>query len=227
MLPRLLRPAYPDAARAIIQMPQLNALVAGHALSGVVLNAGCGEGGYCAWIESQPGVTRIDNIDVSVTPDFSTWHPDPRHHVQVGSLTDLPYADASFNAAVCTEVIEHIPDDRRAVAELARVMKPGGLLIASVPLRPAPFDPAHAHADYSVEEFTALLTAGRFTVEDHRVCFHALIRGLMSYFRAPLITFGANRTPYIPHIALSIIAHADRVLRLGQPWDLVVRARKN
>ncbi len=226
MLPAFLRPAFPDAGRLIVQTPALTSLAAGQVFGGRVLNAGCGEGGYCRWLESMPAVTRIDNIDVVVPPEFLVWHRDPRHHVQVGSLTALPYADGSFDAALCTEVIEHIADHEVAAAELARVLKPGGVLIASVPLRPAPFDPNHARQDYTVESFRALLAGAGFVVEEHRTCCHALLRSVMHYWRAPLVRFGANRTPYIPNALMSLLANADRAFRIGQPWDLVVRARQ-
>ena len=47
----------------------------------------------------------------------------------------LPFADDSFDKVICSEVLEHIPDYRGALAEIRRVLKPGGLLCASVPRR--------------------------------------------------------------------------------------------
>jgi len=46
-----------------------------------------------------------------------------------GDAHDLPFADASFDTVVCTFSLCAIPDDRRAVAEMARVLRPGGLLL--------------------------------------------------------------------------------------------------
>lgn len=213
--------------RVIVQRPALQAIAAPRPLVGAVLNAGCGEGSYCRWIESFAGVTVIENIDVQVPDWFRSVHTDPRHRIRRGSLTALPYAAASFDAVVCTEVIEHIRDDRAAVAELARVLKPGGVLIASVPFRPAPFDPNHARMDYSLGEFTELLGGAGLSVEAHRLCCHALLRGVMQYWRRPWLRFGASRTPFIPRALMSLIAHVDRVLRIGQPWDIVVRATRD
>lgn len=51
----------------------------------------------------------------------------------VGDGISLPFADAAFDAVICTETLEHIVDDRRALSELARVLKPGGVLAISVP----------------------------------------------------------------------------------------------
>jgi SAM-dependent methyltransferase len=45
----------------------------------------------------------------------------------------LPFDDRSFDRVVASEVLEHIPDDVRAIAELARVLKPGGVMAATVP----------------------------------------------------------------------------------------------
>ena len=50
-----------------------------------------------------------------------------------GDAYALPFADASFDRVVAAEVLEHLPDDGRAMAELFRVVKPGGLVAVTVP----------------------------------------------------------------------------------------------
>lgn len=50
-----------------------------------------------------------------------------------GDGTRLPFADDTFDVIICSEVMEHIPDDAAAAAELARVLKPGGTLAVTVP----------------------------------------------------------------------------------------------
>jgi SAM-dependent methyltransferase len=52
--------------------------------------------------------------------------------VQANAL-QLPFADASFDRIVASEVLEHIPDDVTAIAELARVLRPGGTMAVTVP----------------------------------------------------------------------------------------------
>jgi SAM-dependent methyltransferase len=50
-----------------------------------------------------------------------------------GDATRLPFADGAFDAVVTSEVLEHIPDDVTAIAELVRVLRPGGVFAATVP----------------------------------------------------------------------------------------------
>jgi SAM-dependent methyltransferase len=52
-----------------------------------------------------------------------------------GDALDLPFADASFDRVVVSEVLEHIWDDERALREIVRVLRPGGRLAATVPTR--------------------------------------------------------------------------------------------
>ena len=50
-----------------------------------------------------------------------------------GSAYDLPFEDESFDRVIAAEILEHLPEDERAMAELFRVLKPGGLLAVTVP----------------------------------------------------------------------------------------------
>ena len=51
----------------------------------------------------------------------------------MASATRLPFRDGTFDKIVCTEVLEHIPDDKGSISEMLRVLKPGGLIAISVP----------------------------------------------------------------------------------------------
>lgn len=76
------------------------------------------------------------------------------HVTVVGDLVSLPMAAGSFDAALCIHVLEHVEDDRHAMAELYRVLRPGGWALVSVPIRldrpthedPAITDPAERQA---------------------------------------------------------------------------------
>jgi SAM-dependent methyltransferase len=56
-----------------------------------------------------------------------------RFEVVRGDLRALPVPDASVDRVIASEVLEHIPDDRAALAEIARVLKPGGRVAVTVP----------------------------------------------------------------------------------------------
>jgi len=49
-------------------------------------------------------------------------------------ITSIPVADASFDRVICTEVLEHVPHPEKVIAELARILKPGGLVAITAPL---------------------------------------------------------------------------------------------
>lgn len=53
--------------------------------------------------------------------------------VKQGDALSLPFADGEFDRIVAAEVLEHIPDDRGAISELARVLRPGGTIAVTVP----------------------------------------------------------------------------------------------
>jgi SAM-dependent methyltransferase len=59
--------------------------------------------------------------------------------------TDVPFKDEAFDLIICVHVLEHVPDDRRAMRELARVLRPGGSAMILVPIvleQPTLEDPA-------------------------------------------------------------------------------------
>jgi hypothetical protein len=49
-------------------------------------------------------------------------------------MTDVPFKDGAFDLIVCVHVLEHVPDDRQAIREMVRVLKPGGLALLLVPI---------------------------------------------------------------------------------------------
>jgi SAM-dependent methyltransferase len=54
-------------------------------------------------------------------------------NVVQGDALHLPFPDATFDRVICSEVLEHIPDDLAAMSELTRVLRPGGTMAITVP----------------------------------------------------------------------------------------------
>lgn len=87
-----------------------------------VLDAGCGEG---VLVSEYADRLDISGVDANYSSD----------RVAEGSVTALPFTDATFDHALCLDVLEHLSfeDQPRALAELHRVLEPGGELLVSVP----------------------------------------------------------------------------------------------
>src|SRR6266481_3322354 len=61
----------------------------------------------------------------------------PARHYMVGDLGALPLAPAAFDVVLALDVLEHLDDDATALAEAARLLKPGATLVVTVPARPS------------------------------------------------------------------------------------------
>ncbi|MDD2598606.1 MAG: class I SAM-dependent methyltransferase [Kiritimatiellae bacterium] len=59
-----------------------------------------------------------------------------REGVEVMDVTAIPEADNTFDFVLCNHVLEHVPDDRKALSEIFRVLKPGGVAILQTPYAP-------------------------------------------------------------------------------------------
>jgi 2-polyprenyl-3-methyl-5-hydroxy-6-metoxy-1,4-benzoquinol methylase len=77
-----------------------------------------------------------------------------RTSFRTGNVTRLPYADESLNLIVASEIIEHMPEPEMVVGEIARVLKPGGQLILTMPLES--HTPGHIHTLSSREDLREL-----------------------------------------------------------------------
>lgn len=113
-----------------------------------------------------------------VTGDIAARDPAERI-----DITRIPFPDASFDLAICSHVLEHVPDDRAAISELRRVLRPDGLAILVVPIKrertlefidpsPVPAHPdgyqrrgGHGHVREIGADYPDRIRAGGFTVE--------------------------------------------------------------
>lgn len=114
-----------------------------------VLDVGCGGGRHVRQTRLIPGVHAIA-LDVGATEvretkkllqeldalpvEYGGSVPGAGGWMSMrGSVYSLPFRDESFDCVIISEVLEHLIDDREALREVSRVLKPGGVLAASVP----------------------------------------------------------------------------------------------
>jgi SAM-dependent methyltransferase len=108
-------------------------------LRGTLLDVGCGQMPYRSILTGPDGqVTGYLGLDFAVNPIHDN-QPD-----LCWENGRIPLADASVDSALCTEVLEHCPDPDAVLSEVARVLRPGGCLLFSVPflwpLHEVPYD---------------------------------------------------------------------------------------
>lgn len=108
-----------------------------------ILDIGCGPGRHVSALYSYKKVTAI-GADLSFD-DLKQGIERLKFHDNVGAhcggswafttadITNLPFRDDYFDLVLCSEVMEHIPDDSKAAKEILRVLKPGHNLVVSVP----------------------------------------------------------------------------------------------
>ncbi|MCW2570684.1 MAG: Methyltransferase type 11 [Frankiales bacterium] len=106
-----------------------------------VLDMGCGGGRHAFELYRRGAQVVALDLDAAELKDvagmFAALAPevpaDATAQAIRGSAYELPFADASFDKIIAAEILEHLPEDGRAMAELARVLKPGGAIAVTVP----------------------------------------------------------------------------------------------
>lgn len=95
-----------------------------------VLDAGCGTGIFSK--RAYEAGSMVTSLDIGQNL-LNEVKKKCKAKLVIGSVTSLPFGDACFDVVISTEVIEHTENPKKAVSELARVLKPGGILVITTP----------------------------------------------------------------------------------------------
>jgi 2-polyprenyl-6-hydroxyphenyl methylase/3-demethylubiquinone-9 3-methyltransferase len=123
---------------------QARQLALAECLSGCVLagtrwiDAGCGSGTLSRWLACQGcQVTGVDAasdmIEAAVRLSRQAEDTSLVEFTPVATIADMPFGAASADGVLCSSVLEYVDDPGRCLAEFARVIRPGGRLVISVP----------------------------------------------------------------------------------------------
>jgi ubiquinone/menaquinone biosynthesis C-methylase UbiE len=141
-----------------------------------VLDAGCGPGGNGAWLATHGTVVGIDR-----SPEALHFVRERRARVRPvrGDVTALPLGDASIDVAIAITVLYAVDDDAAAIAELARVLAPGGALVVVEPafpsLRRAHDATVHGQRRYRRRRLGDQLTRAGFRIERATYAYSFLV----------------------------------------------------
>jgi SAM-dependent methyltransferase len=162
-----------------------------------VLDVGPGQG-LRAWLSSLP---QLRYLSVDIDRDMADLQAD---------ITALPFEEHSFDYVLCIHVLEHVPDDRAGIAELYRVLRPGGTALVQVP----PSDLEKTFEDPSITDPTQ---------RERLFGGHNHVRLCGADYRGRLAE---------PGFHVEVVDYADDVgaaarerygLRLGEPFYVCVR----
>ncbi len=131
-----------------------------HAQKGDLLDVGCGRKPYHALFADR--ISSYWGVDYPVTMKGSY-----RSSTQADAFANclqLPFQDHSFDTVLNTQVLEHVPDPQKLIAEMSRVLKPGGVLILSAPMTWPLHEEPYDFYRYTTYGLKSLLNANQLRV---------------------------------------------------------------
>lgn len=132
----------------------------------------------------------------------------------VSDICSLPVESGAFDAVVCTEVLEHVPEPIRALHEIGRVIRPGGKVILTAPLGSGLHqEPYHFYGGYTPYWYKKFLAESGFTdvtIESNRGFFSLYGQECLRFAIVMAPWRGPSRLPWLP------------LWLFGLPWCLLV-----
>jgi len=162
-----------------------------------LLNVGCSDGFMERKLQGK--FSKMVGLDINAA-DIEVAKSGKANEMEfiVGAAEKLPFPANTFGKIICMEVLEHVEDDRKALAEMYRVLKKNGELILTVPQRKYPwtFDPINAFLE---KVFRFHLPLGVWGYGDDRVYTDAELRKLFGE-----AGFKISGTRYVSHYFLGL-----------------------
>ena len=100
-------------------------------LSGKILDVGCADGSLTAKIESFLPSANLTGVDLYGKAILYARKKNPRINFVIADARKLPFKNGFFDAVICVETLEHIPNHQLVVKEIYRVLKEKGILIVA------------------------------------------------------------------------------------------------
>ncbi len=187
-----------------------------------MIDVGCGAGRHSfeafrrgadviAFDQSASDLNDVDEI-LQAMKEQGEVPASARAEAVKGDALDLPFADGTFDCVIASEILEHVPEDHRAIAELVRVLKPGGALAITVPrwlperVCWALSDEYHANEGghiriYRADELRGKVLAHGLRMTHTPPCARAARAVLVAEVRCRDVEFGASPGDRLPPAA--------------------------
>lgn len=216
-----------DNVRPIVQKPIVSQFI-GSALYQHALDAGCGRGFYTRiLLERANKVSALDYSENHINALKRRLGNLSQLSLAVGSADNLPFGSQQFDLVVHCEVLEHIDDDQKVLSEIFRVLQPGGKLIISVPVPPAPFpDSEHVREGYTLEQISQLLKDSGFEILRYQYCMFNISKRILKFEY-----WWKKNLKFPPPSILLLPVYWERVFSSSAidnnlPYDIVLEAKK-
>jgi SAM-dependent methyltransferase len=115
-----------ETAAADARVPLVEAVAAARPTR--ILEVGCGWGELAEWVGRETGA---EVVAVDLSPRMVELARERGVDARIGDVQALPFADGEFDVAIAAWMLYHVPDLDRGIAELARVLRPGGRLVVA------------------------------------------------------------------------------------------------